>query len=71
MGGVGGIIGSLVFREVDAPSYHPGLYACIVSQLVILVCVGLLSIKFVRDNAKQRRGELVIEGGERGFQYTL
>jgi len=70
-GGVGGIIGSLVFREVDAPSYHPGLYACIVSQLVILVCVGLLSVKFTRDNAKQRRGELVIEGGERGFQYTL
>ena len=29
-GGVGGIIGSLVFRSQDAPRYLPGLYACIV-----------------------------------------
>lgn len=29
-GGVGGIIGSLIFRSQDAPRYLPGLYACIV-----------------------------------------
>ena len=30
LGGVGGIVGSLVFRSQDAPRYLPGLYACIV-----------------------------------------
>lgn len=29
-GGIGGIIGSLVFRSQDAPNYFPGFYACIV-----------------------------------------
>jgi hypothetical protein len=30
MGGLGGIIGSLVFRSQDAPKYLPGIYAAIV-----------------------------------------
>lgn len=29
-GGIGGIIGSLVFRSQDAPRYLPGFYACVV-----------------------------------------
>jgi hypothetical protein len=70
MGGVGGIIGSLVFRSQDSPSYHPGLWACIASQLLILVLVGLLDIKFYSDNKKADRGEKVIEGIP-GFRYTL
>ena len=70
-GGVGGIIGSLVFREQDAPSYRPGLWAAITSQLIILVIVAMLSVKFVRDNKKVDRGEIVIEGSEAGFKYTI
>lgn len=30
MGGLGGIIGALVFRSQDAPEYRPGIYASIV-----------------------------------------
>lgn len=30
MGGIGGVVGSLVFRSQDAPQYLPGIYACIV-----------------------------------------
>lgn len=30
MGGLGGIIGALVFRSQDAPKYRPGIYAAIV-----------------------------------------
>jgi hypothetical protein len=71
MGGVGGIIGSLVFREQDAPRYRPGLYACITSQLIIITIVLALSVKFARDNKKSERGELEIEGSEVGFKYTL
>jgi len=71
MGGIGGIIGSLVFREQDSPQYKPGLYACITSQLIIIVIVLLMSVKFVRDNKKSERGELEIEGSEHGFKYTI
>jgi tellurite resistance protein TehA-like permease len=70
MGGIGGIIGSLVFRSQDSPTYHPGLYTCIVSQLIILAIVAMLDIKFYRDNKKADSGEKVIEGIP-GFRYTL
>jgi len=69
-GGIGGIIGSLVFRSQDAPAYHPGLYACLASQIIILIAVGALSIKFYLSNRRADRGELIIEGIE-GFRYTL
>lgn len=71
MGGIGGIIGSLVFRSQDAPRYLPGLYACIASQVVILCIVGLLTIKFTIDNRKAERGELHVEGGDANFRYTI
>jgi MFS family permease len=71
-GGVGGVIGSLVFREQDAKTgYRPGLYACIASQLIIILVVIALSFKFTRDNKASERGELEIEGSEAGFKYTL
>ncbi|KAF2674723.1 MFS general substrate transporter [Microthyrium microscopicum] len=69
-GGIGGIIGSLVFRSQDAPAYHPGLYACIASQLIVILIVGVLSVYFHFQNKKQERGEKVIEGAD-GFRYTI
>jgi len=71
MGGVGGIIGSLVFREQDAPQYRPGLWACVTSQLIIIIIVLGLTAKFIADNKKVERGELEIEGSEAGFKYTI
>jgi hypothetical protein len=71
MGGLGGIIGSLVFRSQDAPRYYPGLYSGIVSQVIVLLIVGALTIKFIGDNKKVERGELRLEGSEDGFKYTL
>jgi O-antigen/teichoic acid export membrane protein len=70
-GGIGGIIGSLVFRSQDAPAYHPGLWAAIISQLIIIVIVIGLTFKFMRDNKRVDRGEIQIEGSEQGFKYTL
>ena len=32
-GGIGGIIGSLVFRQQDAPQYRPGLIVVIALQV--------------------------------------
>jgi len=69
-GGLGGIIGSLVFRSQDLPGYHPGLWACIASQLVILIIIALLTVKFHLDNKRADRGDKIIEGIE-GFRYTL
>jgi hypothetical protein len=70
-GGIGGIIGSLVFRGQDSPGYRPGLWACIASQLIIIAIVACLTIKFTIDNKKAGRGELKIEGSETGFTYTV
>jgi MFS family permease len=70
MGGVGGIIGSLVFRSQDAPKYHPGLYAAITSQLIVIIIVLALTPYFYYSNKKADRGEKIIEGIE-GFRYTI
>lgn len=70
LGGVGGIIGSLVFRSQDAPRYLPGIYACLISQGIIILIVLALTYKFWSDNKKQAAGELVIEN-EIGFRYTM
>ncbi|KAL2440832.1 High-affinity nicotinic acid transporter [Exophiala dermatitidis] len=69
-GGIGGIIGSLVFRSQDAPRYLPGIYACIVSQVLVLAIVLLLSVKFRRDNKNQAAGTLIIERDDQ-FRYTI
>lgn len=69
-GGIGGIIGSTVFREQDAPRYHPGIEACMIANGLILVIVTTLSLKFWRANKLADKGGKIIEGLE-GFRYTL
>lgn len=71
LGGVGGIIGSLIFRSQDAPKYIPGLVgAMCLSFSVILNCL-FTSYMFWRANKKQAAGTLTkpLEGLE-GFRYT-
>lgn len=63
-GGIGGIAGSLIFRSQDAPSYVPGIIGCMVATGLIILIVGMLSVKFFFDNKKQAEGRLIIEGGE-------
>jgi len=70
MGGVGGIVGSTVFRAQDAPTYVPGLSVAIGSQVIILFLVGVLTLEFVRQNQKADRGEKVLEQGNADFRYT-
>lgn len=69
-GGIGGIIGSTVFREKDAPNYGPGIMTCMIANALVLVITGLLSLKFHRANKRVERGGKAIEGQE-GFKYTL
>jgi hypothetical protein len=69
-GGVGGIIGSTVFRTQDAPEYGPGILTTMISSGLVIVITGLLSIKFHLANKRVERGGKPIEG-QPGFKYTL
>ncbi|KAJ6126798.1 phthalate transporter [Penicillium sp. IBT 18751x] len=69
-GGMGGIIGALVFRSQDTPKYLPGIIASIVCNGVILIVTGLLTVYMHAANRKARQGRLEIEGLP-GFYYTL
>jgi len=69
-GGVGGIIGSVVFRSQDAPGYRPGIYTCIIACALTVVITMLLTFKFHRANKRAASGGKIIEGLE-GFRYTL
>ncbi|KAI1108915.1 major facilitator superfamily domain-containing protein [Nemania sp. NC0429] len=73
-GGIGGIAGSLVFRDQDKPGYKPGLWACIAVSLMNIVLVGILSISYYIDNKKADRGEKELESADKnfqpGFRYT-
>ena len=70
MGALGGIVGSTVFRSQDAPRYVPGLSVAIGSQVVVLMIVATLTLRFRVANRKADKGEAVIEGGDSTFRYT-
>lgn len=68
-GGLGGIVGSTVFRDQDKPGYVPGIIATMIAcGLVILITIAL-EFKFWRANKRAAAGGKVIEGLE-GFRYT-
>ncbi|KAJ8128932.1 hypothetical protein O1611_g4701 [Lasiodiplodia mahajangana] len=67
-GGIGGIAGSLVFREQDKPEYKPGLWACIAVALMNIVIVGICTLSYYIDNKKAERGEKELEAEDEGFQ---
>lgn len=69
-GGIGGIAGSTVFRTQDAPSYRPGVWACITCNLVTIVIVIINSVIFKRQNKKADRSEVVLED-DPNFRYTI
>ena len=69
-GGIGGIIGSTVFRSQDAPGYIPGIITVIIASVLILLITGLMEWRFWVANKKARDEGLVIEGLQ-GFRYTL
>ncbi|KAK2597409.1 hypothetical protein QQS21_005957 [Conoideocrella luteorostrata] len=76
-GGIGGICGSLVFREQDkATGYKPGIWACIACALVNVILVGVCDLEFLRKNKKADRGGITLEDDDNdntatGFRYTL
>ena len=69
-GGLGGIIGSTVFRDQDKPKYHPGIYTTMIASGMILIITAMMTFKFHRANKRADAGGKIIEGLE-GFRYTL
>ncbi|KAG9241273.1 major facilitator superfamily domain-containing protein [Calycina marina] len=69
-GGIGGIIGSTVFREEDAPKYAPGIMTCLIANGLVILITSALSWKFHRANKRAEAGGKIIEG-QPGFRYTL
>lgn len=61
-GGIGGIAGSLAFREEDAATgYKPGMWMCLACCIMNLILVTILDLEFKRQNGKADRGEKVLE----------
>ncbi|KAL2837074.1 major facilitator superfamily domain-containing protein [Aspergillus pseudodeflectus] len=69
-GGVGGIIGSVMFRKEDYPTYRPGLYAAFGCTALNMVLAGGLALFFWLQNRKADRTGKVLEGLP-GFRYTI
>jgi MFS family permease len=69
-GAIGGIIGTSVFRPADSPGYRPGILACLLAQVLTIVVVGLLSLKFHLANKRVDAGGKAIEHHP-GFKYTF
>ncbi|KAH6967914.1 major facilitator superfamily domain-containing protein [Ilyonectria sp. MPI-CAGE-AT-0026] len=69
-GGIGGIVGAVVFREQDYPGYRPGLYASFGCMSLNIVLAGCLALYLARENKKADEEGKVLEGIH-GYRYTL
>lgn len=67
--GAGGIAGSFIVRQPEAPRYLTAVWVSIGSHVLIIAVVGVFSLHFYRANQRQRRGEVILEGLE-DFRYT-
>lgn len=70
LGGVGGVIGSLIFRTQDAPTFRPGLYASFGCMFLTILFTLILMREFRAKNKAAEEDGVLIEGRE-GFRYTL
>ncbi|KAL8772307.1 MAG: hypothetical protein Q9209_002519 [Squamulea sp. 1 TL-2023] len=67
--GLGGVAGSFIVRQQEAPRYWTAIWVSISSHVSIICIVAAFSIFFYIVNSKQRKGGKVIEETE-GFRYT-
>ena len=67
--GLGGIAGSYIVRQREAPRYMTAIWISIGSHILMIAVVGACTLLFWRANRRQRKGKGLIESVE-GFQYT-
>jgi len=66
----GRIIGSLIFRGEDAPTYGPGIYTTIGMCVYIWCVLVILIVVFKRKNKLLAQGGHV-PGAPEGFRFSL
>ena len=67
--GLGGVAGSFIVRQNEAPRYLTAIWVSIGSHISIVAIVAAFSMCFYTANQRQRKGKKVIEHTE-GFRYT-
>lgn len=67
--GAGGIAGSFIVRQSEAPGYATAVWVSVGSHVLIVALIGLFSAFFYWANRRQREGKTVLESIE-GFRYT-
>lgn len=67
--GLGGISGSFIVLQTEAPRYPTAVWVCIGSHILVIGIVLVFSVYFYTANSKQRKGKKTIERTE-GFRYT-
>ena len=67
--GAGGIAGSYIVRQGEAPRYMTAIWVSIGSHLLMIAFVVAFSAYFFAANRKQRSGKSLLERTE-GFSYT-
>ncbi|KXJ95204.1 permease of the major facilitator superfamily [Microdochium bolleyi] len=70
MNGAGGIAGSFIVRQGEAPGYITAVWVSIGSHIAIIALVGVFSVWFFVANRRQAKGTVMLEG-VRGFRYTF
>lgn len=70
LNGAGGIAGSYIVVQNQAPRYPTAVWVSIGSHILIIVFVLAFSLFFFVSNKRQRAGKAVLEATE-GFRYTF
>ncbi|KAJ5825783.1 Major facilitator superfamily domain general substrate transporter [Penicillium riverlandense] len=67
--GLGGVAGSFIVRQNEAPEYLTAVWVSIGSHILMILLVGTFSLYFYIANQQQKRGLKTLEGVP-GFRYT-
>ncbi|EXJ88528.1 hypothetical protein A1O1_05458 [Capronia coronata CBS 617.96] len=67
--GLGGIAGSYIVRQTEAPRYMTAIWVSIGSHILMIVLVAACTLWFWMMNRKAKKGDHVIEGVP-NFRYT-
>lgn len=70
LNGAGGIAGSFIVRQPEAPHYWTAVWVSIGSHILIMFLVTTFSAYFFVANKRARAGKSILEGTD-GFRYTF
>ncbi|KAK5277356.1 hypothetical protein LTR40_010487, partial [Exophiala xenobiotica] len=69
-GPIGGVVGSNIFRQQDAPTYVPGLYTTVAMAVLIIAGNIVLALVYHRRNRIAEKNNTLVDGVP-GFKHSL